>query len=191
MSVFDHHEFDGHEQVAFFADRGSGLRAIIAVHDTTLGPALGGVRMFDYASSAAALEDVLRLSRGMTYKSALAGLALGGGKSVIIGDPRRDKTDALLRAMGDAIERLGGRYVAAEDSGTCAADIRTMGERTAYVSGIAEKPTLDGGVRVLRPRPTITCQRTNCPRPMSSLTPICRAASSRVATWRAWAWPST
>lgn len=136
MSVFSAPAFDQHELVSFCSDRATGLRAIIAVHDSTLGPAVGGCRMFPYASDDAALHDVLRLSRGMTYKSALAGLPLGGGKSVIIGDPRRDKTPELLRAMGDFIESQGGRYVAAEDSGTGVAEIRTMSERTRFVSGL-------------------------------------------------------
>ena len=137
MSVFSHPDFDSHELVVFGADAGSGLRAIIAVHDTTLGPGVGGCRMYPYASDEAALMDVLRLSRGMTYKSALAGLPLGGGKSVIVGDPRKDKSPALLRAMGAFIDSLGGRYVAAEDSGTAPADLAVMAERTRHVSGLA------------------------------------------------------
>ncbi|MBA6412799.1 Glu/Leu/Phe/Val dehydrogenase [Parahaliea sp. F7430] len=136
MSVFSAPAFDQHELVSFCSDRDSGLRAIIAVHDTTLGPGVGGCRMFPYASDEDALHDVLRLSRGMTYKSALAGLPLGGGKSVIIGDPRQDKTPALFRAMGDFVQSQSGRYVAAEDSGTSAADMRLIAERTAWVSGI-------------------------------------------------------
>ena len=136
MSIFSAPAFDGHELVAFRDDRRSGLRAIIAVHDSTLGPAVGGCRMFPYASDSDALHDVLRLSRGMTYKSALAGLPLGGGKSVIIGDPRTDKSLALLEAMGDFIESQGGRYVAAEDSGTGVDDIRVMAGRTGFVSGL-------------------------------------------------------
>ncbi|MEE4190844.1 MAG: Glu/Leu/Phe/Val dehydrogenase dimerization domain-containing protein [Halieaceae bacterium] len=138
MSVFSNLAFDHHEKVAFGADKQSGLRAIIAVHDTRLGPGVGGCRMYPYASDDEALYDVLRLSRGMTYKSALAGLPLGGGKSVIIGNPHSDKTPALLHAMGDFINSLGGLYVAAEDSGTGVADIRTMGERTVHVSGLQE-----------------------------------------------------
>jgi leucine dehydrogenase len=136
MSVFSAPSFSDHERVCFHHDRESGLRAIVAVHDTTLGPAVGGCRMYPYACDADALDDVLRLSLGMTYKSALAGLPLGGGKSVIIGDPRRDKTPALLRAMGRFIDSLGGRYVAAEDSGTSVADLRSMASQTSYVSGI-------------------------------------------------------
>jgi leucine dehydrogenase len=138
MSVFSNPAFDHHEQVAFGADESSGLRAIIAVHSTQAGPAVGGCRMYPYSDDDAALYDVLRLSRGMTYKSALAGLPLGGGKSVIIGDPASDKTPALLRAMGDFVDSLGGRYVAAEDSGTGVADVRVMSERTAHVSGLQE-----------------------------------------------------
>lgn len=144
MSVFSHSEFDHHQQVAFFNDRASGLKAIIAVHNTNLGPALGGCRMWPYASDDEALTDVLRLSRGMTYKSALANLQLGGGKAVIIGDPAWDKTDALMHAMGDFIEGLGGRYITAEDSGTSVADILKIGDKTSYVSGV-NRVTAHGG----------------------------------------------
>ena len=136
MSIFDAPAYDGHELVTFGKDAASGLRAIIAVHSTVLGPAVGGCRMYPYASEDEALNDVLRLSRGMTYKSALAGLPFGGGKSVIIGDPRKDKTPELMRAMGDFVNSQGGRYVAAEDSGTGVADIRLMAERTPHVSGM-------------------------------------------------------
>ncbi len=138
MSVFSNLAFDHHEKVAFGADKGSGLRAIIAVHDTRLGPGVGGCRMYPYAGDDEALYDVLRLSRGMTYKSALAGLPFGGGKSVIIGNPHSDKTPSLMHAMGEFIESLGGLYVAAEDSGTGVEDIRTMAERTAHVSGLQD-----------------------------------------------------
>lgn len=136
MTVFSAPSYDDHELVCFASDRDSGLRAIIAVHDSTLGPAVGGCRMYPYGSDADALDDVLRLSRGMTLKSALAGLPLGGGKSVIIGDPRRDKTAGLLRAMGRFIDSLGGRYIAAEDSGTSVEDLRLMASVTPHVSGI-------------------------------------------------------
>ncbi len=118
MQIFDHPEFDHHQQIVFGSDEASGLRAIIAIHDTRRGPALGGLRIYPYASEADALTDVLRLSRGMTYKSALADLPLGGGKAVIIADPRRDKTPAMLYAMGRLVESLGGRYITAEDSGS-------------------------------------------------------------------------
>ena len=138
MSVFGNKAFDHHEHVAFCEDAASGLKAIIAVHSSRLGPGVGGCRMFPYASEDEALYDVLRLSRGMTYKSALAGLPFGGGKSVIIGDPRQDKSRALLEAMGDFVDSLGGRYVAAEDSGTGVADIEVMAGRTPHVSGLQE-----------------------------------------------------
>ncbi|NQZ32292.1 MAG: Glu/Leu/Phe/Val dehydrogenase [Oceanospirillaceae bacterium] len=136
MSVFSHLEFDDHEQLVFVRDKESGLKAIIAVHNTHLGPALGGCRMWPYESDEAALTDVLRLSKGMTYKSAIAGLPLGGGKCVIIGDPRKDKSPQLLRALGRAIEGLSGAYITAEDSGTSVADMVTIGECTQYASGV-------------------------------------------------------
>ena len=138
MSVFSAKEFDNHEAVLFFHDRTTGLKAIIAVHDTTLGPALGGTRMWNYESDEAALADVLRLSRGMTYKSSLAGVNLGGGKSVIIGDPRTDKTPALFKAFGRAVDQLGGRYIAAEDVGTSVADLETARQTTRHIAGISE-----------------------------------------------------
>ena len=138
MTVFESSDFDQHEHVAFGGDRASGLRAIIAIHNTQLGPAMGGCRMFDYVDDQAALRDVLRLSRGMTYKSALAGLPVGGGKSVIIGNPERDKTTALLHAMGEFIDSLGGRYIAAEDSGIGVDDVALLAQRTPHVSGLAQ-----------------------------------------------------
>jgi len=153
MKVFSHADFDAHEQVCFCHDSATGLRAIIAIHNTALGPALGGVRMWPYADEAAALADVLRLSRGMTYKSALAGLQLGGGKSVIIGDPAADKSRELMIAMGEAVNRLGGRYIAAEDSGTTVEDVKAMRKMTPYVAGIADKPTAQGGMRSGDPSP--------------------------------------
>ena len=109
MAVFRAKSFDNHETVVFCHDRDSGLKAIIAVHDTTLGPALGGCRMWPYASEEEALDDVLRLSRGMTYKSAISGIDNGGGKSVIIGDSRTDKTDALFEALGRFVNDQGGQ----------------------------------------------------------------------------------
>ncbi|SHH22544.1 leucine dehydrogenase [Hydrocarboniphaga daqingensis] len=145
MSVFAHPEFDAHEIVAFHHDRASGLKAIIAVHDTQLGQGLGGCRMFPYATDDDALTDVLRLSRGMTYKAALAGLRQGGGKSVIIGDPRAAKTPELIDAMGRFVERLGGQYVVAEDSGTSVADIRRMAAFTRHVGGLADAASTAAG----------------------------------------------
>ena len=106
-TVFEHPDFDAHEEIVFAHDPVTGLRAIIAVHDTSLGPALGGCRIWDYASEAAALADVLRLSRGMSYKAALAGLPLGGGKAVVLTAPGRPKTPAMMRAMGRAVDGLG------------------------------------------------------------------------------------
>src|ERR1044071_6189611 len=145
MSVFNHPEFDGHELIAFHGDRESGLRAIIAVHNTRLGPGLGGCRMWTYANETEALTDVLRLSRGMTYKAALAGLPQGGGKSVILGDPRRDKTPAKMRAMGRFVHTLSGRYIVAEDSGTNVADIKLMSMETPYVGGLAGEKAVAAG----------------------------------------------
>jgi leucine dehydrogenase len=153
MPIFDSIDFDGHEQVVFCSDPSVGLKAIIAVHNTNLGPALGGCRMWPYADEAEAIRDVLRLSRGMTYKSAISNLRLGGGKSVIIGNPRTDKTPELMQAMGRAVERLGGRYIAAEDSGTGCADIKLMAEQTRHVAGIHDKLTGDGTLRSGDPSP--------------------------------------
>jgi valine dehydrogenase (NAD+) len=125
----------GHEQVVFCSDGESGLRAIIAIHSTALGPALGGTRFYPYASEEAALADVLALSRGMSYKNSLAGLDLGGGKAVIIGDPRTDKSEALLRAYGRFVESLGGRYLTACDVGTYNADLDVVGRETRFAHG--------------------------------------------------------
>ncbi|MBW4933994.1 Leu/Phe/Val dehydrogenase [Marinobacter sp. F4206] len=144
MNVFSHPEFDNHEHLSFFCDPETGLKAIVAIHNTSRGPALGGCRMFPYANDEQALRDVLRLSKGMTYKSALANLDLGGGKSVIIGDPRKQKTEALLEAMGKHLEGLGGQYIAAEDSGTSVPDLKVMGRHTQNVAGIAERIGFDG-----------------------------------------------
>ncbi len=135
VTVFDHPEFRGHEQVVFGHDAQSGLRTIIAIHDTRLGPAAGGCRMWAYASDAAALTDALRLSRGMTYKNALAGLDLGGGKAVIIADAKRDKTPTLLEAFGTQVERLAGRYCTAEDVGISSADMEIVARTTAHALG--------------------------------------------------------
>ena len=126
-----------HEQVVYCADRATGLRAIIAIHDTTLGPALGGCRMWPYNNEEEALTDVLRLARGMTYKAAAAGLNLGGGKAVIIGDPRSDKSEALFRVFGRFVESLNGRYITAEDVGTSVHDMEYIFMETKYVTGVA------------------------------------------------------
>ena len=129
-----HPDFDGHEMVEYRDTEN--LRALIAVHHSNLGPAVGGCRMFPYATTSDALTDVLRLSRGMTYKSALAGLPLGGGKAVIIADPHVKKTREMLLAMGDFVDSLRGKYITAEDSGTGVNDIAVIGERTPYISGV-------------------------------------------------------
>lgn len=138
MSLFSHSAYDEHEFVHFVRDVDSGLRGIIAVHSTALGPGAGGCRMWNYASEDAALQDVLRLSRGMSYKNALAGLPLGGGKAVILGDARRDKSEALFSAFGRAVEGLAGRYVTAEDVGICEADMQIVAGQTRYVSGLPQ-----------------------------------------------------
>lgn len=126
----------GHEQVLFCQDEESGLRAIIAVHNTVLGPALGGTRMWPYKNEMEALTDVLRLSRGMTYKSAVAGLNLGGGKAVIIGDSRKDKSEALFRRFGKFVNSLGGKYITAEDVGISPKEMTWVNMETDHVAGL-------------------------------------------------------
>ncbi len=135
MGVFEHINGDGYEQVVFCSDDQSGLRAIIAIHSTALGPGLGGTRFYPYATEEDALVDVLRLSKAMTYKAAAAGLDLGGGKAVIIGDPKRIKTEELLRAYGRFVETLGGRYITAEDVGTALDDMDIVRRETRWVTG--------------------------------------------------------
>jgi leucine dehydrogenase len=135
LIVFDELARQGHEQVLFGHDPVSGLRAIIAIHSTALGPALGGTRFFPYESEEDAIADALRLARGMTYKSAAAGLDLGGGKAVIIGDPHTDKTERLLRAYGRMVDSLQGRYITAEDVGTTTADMDVIARETRWVVG--------------------------------------------------------
>lgn len=128
----------GHEEVVFFSEPSCGLKAIVAIHDTTLGPALGGTRMWPYASEEEAVIDALRLSRGMTYKASVSGLNLGGGKAVIIGDPKKDKSEALFRAYGRFIESLNGRYITAEDVNISVNDIDHIYTETNYVCGVAK-----------------------------------------------------
>ncbi|UOQ84336.1 Leu/Phe/Val dehydrogenase [Gracilibacillus salinarum] len=137
MEIFKYMENNDYEQLVFCQDKQSGLKAIIAIHDTTLGPALGGTRMWTYSSEEEAIEDALRLSRGMTYKNAVAGLNLGGGKTVIIGDPHKDKNEEMFRAFGRYIQGLDGRYITAEDVGTTVADMDIIHEETDYVTGIS------------------------------------------------------
>jgi leucine dehydrogenase len=138
MGVFECINGDGYEQVVFCSDDPTGLRAIIAIHSTALGPALGGTRFYAYAREEDALVDVLRLAKGMTYKAAAAGLDLGGGKAVIIGDPKRMKSEALLRAYGRFVETLSGRYITAEDVGTALGDMDIVRRETRWVTGCSK-----------------------------------------------------
>lgn len=137
MTVFEQLEKRNHEQVVFCYDPVTGLKAIVGIHDTTLGPALGGTRMWNYQDEAAAVRDVLRLSRGMTYKAAAAGLNLGGGKAVILGDSRTQKNEMLFRSYGRFIQGLGGRYITAEDVGTTVQDMEWVRAETDHVVGIS------------------------------------------------------
>lgn len=144
MTLFDSPAFEGHEGVHAFSDEKSGLKAIIAVHSTARGPAAGGCRMWPYASAAEALDDALKLSRAMSYKNAMADLDLGGGKSVIIGDSRTQKTPALFEAFGRAVEDVGGKYWTAEDVGVSVADLQHARRRTRYVAGLEGHPAASG-----------------------------------------------
>ena len=135
--VFGNLSFDNHEQIVFCNDKETGLKAIIGIHNTNLGPALGGTRMWNYDNDAEALQDVLRLSRGMSYKAAITGLNLGGGKAVIIGDAKTQKTDALMRRFGEFVHSLSGKYITAEDVGMETRDMDIVREVTPYVSGIS------------------------------------------------------
>ena len=137
-AVISKMEMMGHEQILFCTDEETGLKAIIAIHDTTLGPALGGTRMWDYTTEAEALQDVLRLSRGMTFKAAISGLNLGGGKAVIIGDANTEKTEALMRKFGEYVDSLGGKYITAEDVGMNTKDMEYVRQMTKHVTGIPQ-----------------------------------------------------
>lgn len=141
--VFGPMSTNDHEQVVFCFDHETGLKAIIAVHNTVLGPALGGTRMWLYKSETEALNDVLRLSRGMTYKAAISGLNLGGGKAVIIGDSRKDKSEALFRKFGRFVENLNGKYITAEDVGTSTKDMEYVRMESTHVTGLPE--SMGGG----------------------------------------------
>ena len=136
MTLFDSPAFEAHESVQAFHDERTGLKTIIAVHSTARGPAAGGCRMWPYASAEAALEDALRLSRAMSYKNAMADLDLGGGKSVIIGDSRKDKSPEMFEAFGRAVEAVGGRYWAAEDVGISPADLQHARTQTRFIAGL-------------------------------------------------------
>ena len=138
MDILNQMQLENHEQVNFFYDPKTNLKAIIAIHSTELGPSLGGCRMMEYESEQNALFDVLRLAKGMTYKSAIAGLKLGGGKSVIIGNSKTDKTDELLEKFGEFIDSLGGRYITAEDMGMNVKDMEIIKRKTNHVTGLAK-----------------------------------------------------
>jgi leucine dehydrogenase len=138
MDMFEKIEKHNHEEVLFLSDKNSGLRAIIAIHDTTLGPAIGGARMWNYESEEDALEDALRLSRGMTYKAAVTGLNLGGGKAIIMGNPKKDKSELLFRTFGKFVNGLGGRYITSEDMGTDVKDMEYVRMETKHVVGISK-----------------------------------------------------
>nr|WP_233622028.1 Glu/Leu/Phe/Val dehydrogenase [Flavobacterium agrisoli] len=137
--VFGQLSFDNHEQIVFCNDKDTGLKAIIGIHNSVMGPALGGTRMWNYANEWEALNDVLRLSRGMTFKSAITGLNIGGGKAVIIGDAKTQKTPELMRKFGEFVHSLSGRYITAEDVGMETKDMDTVREVTPYVTGISEE----------------------------------------------------
>lgn len=145
MTVFNHPEFDQHESLHYIQDHDSGLKAIIAIHSSALGPAAGGCRRWQYANDAEALTDALRLSRGMTYKNAVAGLRFGGGKAVILATAAAPKSPQLFRAFGHAVENLNGRYVTAEDVGCSVEDMRIVNEATGYVSGLPKNGKNAGG----------------------------------------------
>ncbi|MFN8945198.1 MAG: Glu/Leu/Phe/Val dehydrogenase dimerization domain-containing protein, partial [Pseudobdellovibrionaceae bacterium] len=132
-------KYGGHEEVLFCHDASVGLKAIIAIHNTALGPALGGTRMWDYKTEDEALIDVLRLSKGMTYKASAAGLNLGGGKAVIIGDPQKHKTEGLFRAFGHFVNSLNGKYITAEDVGISPIDMTYVSYETKHVVGLPGK----------------------------------------------------
>jgi leucine dehydrogenase len=144
MDVFGMREFDGHERVVFGYDEATGLRSVVAIHSTALGPAAGGCRMWAYGSTAEAVTDVLRLSRGMSYKNAMAALPFGGGKAVIIGDSRR-KSPELFQAYGRFVGSLNGQYITAEDVGTTTADMEEVARVTRFVSGLGRRAGAAGG----------------------------------------------
>ena len=138
MRVLDYMKRYGHEQLCVYSDPGANLRAFIAIHDTTLGPAVGGVRVWSHRTEDDAVLDVLRLARAMTYKSAAAGLPLGGGKALIMADPRKDKSEALFRAFGRFVDTLGGRYITTEDVGSTMQDLEWVAQETEHVTGLPE-----------------------------------------------------
>ena len=149
MKIFDYMDEYRYEEFAFYTDQTAGLRALVCIHDTTLGPACGGTRMWPFATEEEAIMDVLRLARAMTYKSSLAGLDYGGGKAVIIGDPNTDKSEALFRAHGRFVDTLGGRYFTTEDVGIVSQDVVHMRKETQYAVGLPESHGGLGGAEVI------------------------------------------
>ena len=145
LSPWEYPDFDDHEIVHFFTDRETGLKVIIAVHSTHLGPGAGGVRFWHYGETGDALRDALRLSRGMSYKNAMAGLPMGGAKAVILADADRTKSAEMFAAYGRAVEQLGGAYVTAEDVGITVADLVEVARQTRYVSGLPAGEGAAGG----------------------------------------------
>jgi leucine dehydrogenase len=174
MTIFSSPAFEGHESLHAFHDAGAGLNALIAIHSTALGPASGGVRMWAYPDDQAAIDDALRLSRAMSYKNAMAGLDLGGGKAVIIGDSRTAKTPQLFEALGRAVESLGGRYWGAEDVGVSPSDLAHARKETRFMAGLEGHPAASGdpspvtaeGVK----RGVELCVRRALDRPLSEVT---------------------
>jgi leucine dehydrogenase len=166
--VLDYMRKHGFKKVLLCNDTASGLRAVIAIHSTVLGPATGGLRMWTYPDELAAIFDALRLARGMTYKYAAAGVDLGGGKAVIIGDPRTDKTEALLRAMGRMIDQLGGEYITGEDVGTTLEDMETIYSETDHVVTLPEHCGGAGDISPATARGTIQAMRACCERVFGS-----------------------
>lgn len=159
MGVFERVEAEQHESVHYGIDHASGLQSIVAIHSTVLGPSLGGTRFYPYRNEDEALADVLRLSKGMTYKAACAGLDQGGGKGVIIGDPARLASDDLFRSYGDFVEGLAGRYITAEDVGTTVENMEIVATRTKFVSGLARNHGGSGDPSPATARGVIAAQR--------------------------------
>ncbi len=149
MEFIDYMQAHGHQQLAVWTDADAGVKSFIAVHDTTLGPALGGTRIWPHPTDEAAIMDVLRLSRAMTYKSAAAGLPLGGGKGLIVADPRKDKTEAMLRSYGRFVESLGGRYITTEDLGATGQDMEWIAKETTHVVGLPQSAGGSGNPAVV------------------------------------------
>lgn len=187
MDILAYMTEHGHEQLNIVTDKESGLRAVIAVHDTTLGPSLGGCRFYPFESTEAAILDVLRLSEGMSYKSAMAGLPLGGGKCVVIGDPRSDKSAELFRALGRAVQQMGGRYITAEDVGTTVADLETVSETTDYVAGLSV--ARGGGGDPSPWTPWAYCAASKPAQNFAGAAVICVANTSRSKGSARWAMP--